>query len=105
MEKLIILFVKNNPFTFTNKNFKDLILIKCSSIEEINGKTVTENEKQFVNSLYIRKMISHKNNSKEKVKTTRFVKSSNNITRDETSSLLKIKKLFSEEAKLFFPSN
>jgi hypothetical protein len=107
MQNLNYLTIKNNPFTEINKNYRDYIIIRCGSLEEIDGKTVTQNEKQYVNSLYIRKMLSSrkqtKTKSEEKLKVKPRVKSTSNITRGETLSYLKIKKIMAEETKFFNP--
>ena len=107
MENINILAIKNNPFTEINKNYRDYIIIRCNSLEEIDDKTVTQNEKQYVNSLYVRKMKSSrkktKTKSEEKLNYKPRVKSTSNFSRGETLSYLKIKKIMAEETKHFNP--
>lgn len=107
MDNLINLTIKNNPLTELNKHYKDYILIRCGSLEEIDGKTITQNEKQYVNSLYVRKMITKKNSAKNvkenenKYKSKPRVKSTSNLIREESGSLsfLKVKKIAAEGKK------
>jgi hypothetical protein len=49
------LYLANNPFTEKNKSFRDVIVIRCPNLKELDGKEITKNEKLFVNSLYARK--------------------------------------------------
>jgi hypothetical protein len=54
------LSIASNPFIDTNRNFRDLVILRCGSLKEIDNKTVTSNELQYVNKLYSKKMTSNK---------------------------------------------
>jgi hypothetical protein len=62
MIDLETLYVANNPFTETTKSFRDVLVIRCPNIVELDDKTVTNNEKLYVNSLYARKFKSSTGN-------------------------------------------
>lgn len=62
MIDLEVLFVASNPFTETTKSYRDVIVIRCPNILELDDKTVTNNEKLYVNSLYARKFKSSTGN-------------------------------------------
>ena len=55
MHNLNYLYLANNPFIESNKNYRNLIVIRCENLAELDDKTITENEKQFVKSFYARK--------------------------------------------------
>jgi Leucine-rich repeat (LRR) protein len=52
MSLLEDLSVGSNPFIETLRNFRDMIILRCPCIREIDNKTVTNNEAQYVNKLY-----------------------------------------------------
>jgi hypothetical protein len=56
-EFLDYLTVANNPFTENNKNYRDLLVIRCKGMTELDDKTITDNEKRYVNSFYARKFL------------------------------------------------
>lgn len=60
------LSLSNNEVIEMNKNFRDLIVICCKKLVELDDKTITLNEKQYVNSLYTRKYTQIKNQNEGK---------------------------------------
>lgn len=57
MTDLEYLFIQNNPFIEQNKNYRDLIVLKCPTLKELDNKNITANEKSYINTLYKRKFM------------------------------------------------
>jgi Leucine-rich repeat (LRR) protein len=55
MKYLEVLNISNNPFIEKHKTYRNLVVIACKFLREIDDKLVTENEKLFLNSFYMRK--------------------------------------------------
>lgn len=55
LTELETLSISNNPFIDENKSVRDIIVLNCPNLQDLDGKTVSNNEKLYINSLYYRK--------------------------------------------------
>jgi len=66
-----LIFLKNlnlfkNPFIEAFKNYRDVIILQNKNLEEFDEKTVTDNEKNYIRSLF---HLKYSKNKKEKVQS------------------------------------
>jgi len=66
MQSLENLNLLNNPLKEPMKNCRDIVIIYSQNLKELNDKTVTNNERSFLNSFYSRK--SNMKPTKTKIK-------------------------------------